>query len=79
MESSNTFWIPDITDWWRQQEETHSKYADLSNVACNIFSIIPHGVGVEACFSLDRDDIGWRQSTTTGETHHRRDVVRQYA
>jgi len=31
MEISSTFWLPDITDWWCQQEETHSKYADLSN------------------------------------------------
>jgi len=23
MEISSTFWITDITDWWRQQEETH--------------------------------------------------------
>jgi hypothetical protein len=60
MEISSTFWLPDITDWWRQQEETHSKYADLSNVARDIFSIIPHGVGVEASFSLGRDVIGWR-------------------
>ena len=29
---SSTFWIPDITDCRRQQEEMHSKYADLSNV-----------------------------------------------
>jgi hypothetical protein len=43
-----TFSIPGITDWWRQQEETHSKYANLSNVAHNIVSIIPHGVEVEA-------------------------------
>jgi hypothetical protein len=50
MECSSTFWIPDITDWWRQQEKTHSKYADLSNVARDIFCIIPHGVGVEASF-----------------------------
>jgi len=46
IEISSTVWIPDITDWWRQQEKTHSKYADLSNVARVIFSIIPHGVGV---------------------------------
>jgi len=52
MEISSTFWIPDIAEWWRQQEETHSKYAHLSNVARDIFSIIPHGVGVEASFSL---------------------------
>jgi len=48
MENSITFWLLDITDWWRQQEETHSKYADLSNVARHIFSIIPDGVRVEA-------------------------------
>jgi hypothetical protein len=52
MEISSTFWIPDLTDWWWQQEETHSKYADLTNVARDIFSIIPHGVRVEASFSL---------------------------
>ena len=23
MESSSTFWIPDMTDWWRQQQEMH--------------------------------------------------------
>jgi len=60
MEISSTFWIPDITNWWRQQEETHSKYVDLSNVAHDIFSIIPHRIGVEASFSLGRDVIGWR-------------------
>jgi len=58
MEISSTFCIPDITDRWRQQEETHSKYADFSNLARNIFSFIPHGVGVEASFSLGRDVIG---------------------
>jgi len=79
MEISSTFWIPDITDWWRQQEKTHSKYADLSNVARDIFSIIPHGVGVEASFSLGRDVIGWRQSNTTGETLQGKVVVRQLA
>jgi len=79
MEISSTFWKPDITDWWRQQEETHSKYADLSNVARDIFSIVPHGVGVEASFSLGQDVIGWRQSKTTGETLCEKVVVRQFA
>jgi hypothetical protein len=79
MEISSTFWLPDITDWWRQQEETHSKYADLSNVARDIFSIIPHDVGVEARFSLGRDVIGWRQSKTTGETLRENVVARQFA
>jgi hypothetical protein len=79
MEIGSTFWIPDITDWWRQQEETHSKYADLSNVACDIFSIMPHGVRVEASFSLRQDVLGWRQSTMTGETLREKVFVRQFA
>jgi len=57
----------------------HSKYPDLSNVALNIVSIIPHGVGVEASFSLGRDVIGWRQSKTAGETLRKKVVVRQFA
>jgi len=52
MEICGTFWLPDITDWWCQQEEMHSKYADLSNVVHNIFSLIPDGVRVEASFSF---------------------------
>jgi len=54
---SSTFWIPDITDWWRQLQESHSKYDDFCNLAREIFSIIPHGVGVEPSVSLGRDVI----------------------
>jgi len=79
MEISSTFWLPDITDWWRQHKETHSKYANLSNVAHDIFSIIPHVVRVEASFSLGRDVIGWRQLKTTGETLRKQVVVRPFA
>jgi len=61
MEISCTLCIPDITNWWHQQEQTHSNYADLSNVPCDIFSIITHGIGVEASFFVGRDDIDWRQ------------------
>jgi len=61
MEISSTFWLPDITDWWRRQEETQSKHANLSNVAHDIVSIIPRCVGVEASFCLGRDVIGSRQ------------------
>jgi hypothetical protein len=49
---SSTFWILLITNWLRQQEATHSKYTDLSNMASDTFSFIPHGVGVAASFSL---------------------------
>jgi hypothetical protein len=48
-------------------------------VAHDIFSIIPHGVRVEASFSLGQDVINWRQSKTTGETLRERVVVRQFA
>jgi len=76
---SSTSWLPDMTDWWRQQDETHSKYTNLSKVARNILSIIPHGVGVEASFSLGQDVIGWRQSKTTGQTLREKVVVRLFA
>jgi len=79
IEISSTFWLPDISDCWRQQEETHSKYADISNVARVIFSIIPHEVRVVVSFSFGWDVIGWRQSKTTGETLCRKVVVRQFA
>jgi len=36
----STLWIPDITDRWWQQEGKPSKYADSSNVARDIISII---------------------------------------
>jgi len=79
MEISSSFWLPDITVWWRQQEEMHPKYGDLSNVACDIFFIIPHGFRVEARGSLQRDVIRWRQSKPTGETVHEQDVTRHFA
>jgi hypothetical protein len=79
IESGSTFRIPDITDWWRQQEQTDSMYADLSNVPLNKFCIGPHAVQVEAGFPLGRDGIGWRQSKTTGETVRKNGIVRQFA
>jgi len=76
MEFSSIFCIPDLTDWWSQQEETHSKYTDLSNVARDILSIIPHGAWVEASFSLGRDVISWRESKTTVKTLRKKVVLR---
>jgi len=66
-------------DWWFQQEVMHTRYADLSNVARDIFAIILHGVGVEACFSHGWNVVRWRQSTTTSETLREKIVVRQFA
>ena len=78
MEISSTFWLLEITEWWRQLADTHSQYADLSNLSGNIFSIIPHAVAVGASFCLCRDVISWRQSTTPGETLCEKVVVRQH-
>jgi hypothetical protein len=58
MEIRCTFWIPNITNWWWQQKETNSNHSDIASVARDIFSILPHGVRVEASFSLGRDVIG---------------------
>jgi hypothetical protein len=60
MEISSIFWIPDNTNWWLQQKGTHSKYADLSTVARDIFSNILYGVGVEASVSIGQDVMGQR-------------------
>jgi len=59
MEISSLLWIPDTTNWWRQQEETHWKYTDLSNVAYDIFPIILPGIRVNSSFSFGRHVIGW--------------------
>jgi len=79
MEISSTFWIPDTTDWWHQCEEMHPKYTDPTNVVRDVFSIIPHGVGVKATFSLGRNDMCWRQSKPTSEMLCGKVIVRQFA
>jgi hypothetical protein len=78
-EISSTFWRADITNWWHQQEETHSMYADLSNVLHDIISVIPCGVRVVSSISPGRDVIGWRQSKPTGESIAKEELLRQFA
>jgi hypothetical protein len=78
MDISCTLWIPDITNWWQQIEDTDSKHTDLSNVARDIVSIKPHGVRVESSLSIERDVIDWRQSKTTGDTLREKVVVRLF-
>jgi len=58
MEISSTFCILDIAFCSREQEETHSQYADFSIVGRDIISIIPYGGGVEVSFSPGQDVIG---------------------
>jgi 2-succinyl-5-enolpyruvyl-6-hydroxy-3-cyclohexene-1-carboxylate synthase len=71
--------MPDITDWWRNQETLNTKYTDLANVARDIFFIMPHRVGVKASISRGWDVIGWRQSKTTGQILCEKVVVHQFA
>jgi len=79
MEITITSCLPNLTDWWHQQEQMLSKYAALSYVARNILLIIPHGVRLEASFSLGWDVISWRQSKTTGDTLRENVIERQFA
>jgi len=79
MEISSTFWIADVTYWWHLPEETHSQYANPSNVACDIVSNIPHGIRFEAHFSYVQGIIGWRHSKTTEENLHKKVIVRLLA
>jgi len=76
---SSTFWVSDTTDWWHQQETTDSKDTDLSNVARDIFSIIPPAVRVEASCAIGRDVINWWLLKTTGETLRETVFVWQFA
>jgi hypothetical protein len=77
--STDAFWYPDVLLWWKEQLDLHTEYAILAQVARDVFSVMPHGVGVEASFSLGRDVIGWRQGKTSGTTLRDKVVVRQYA
>jgi len=76
---SSTFCIPNITDWWHQQEDTHAKYANHPIVACFIFAIIPDGVGGDASLSNAWDYIRLRQSTTRGEILGEQVVIMKFA
>jgi len=76
---SSTLWLPYDTDRWHQQAETHWKHVDLSALDHDMVSIIPHGVGAVASFSLGRDVIGLRPSQATGKMLRETVVVRQFA
>jgi hypothetical protein len=57
----------------------HSQYTNLSNVACNILSFIPHGVAVEYRFSLGPDVIGKKKYKDTSKMHQEKVVVKKFA
>jgi len=54
-------------------------YANLSNVARDIFSIPPHGVSVGVSVSFGQDVIGCGDSKTIGENLRKNVIVRLFA
>jgi hypothetical protein len=56
----------------------HSKYANVSIVACDRVTIIQSGVGVKASISLSQDLISGRLSKTTSKTLHKCVVAQQF-
>lgn len=58
MAISSILEIPDITNRWCQPEQTRLEYTDTTNMAHDIFTIVPHRVGVGACCSLGWDITG---------------------
>ena len=79
LELTAAFWKTDVAAYWRMQEDSCTEYAPLARMARDIFSVIPHGVGVEASLSLGRDVVGWRQCRTSGDTLQKKVIVRQFA
>jgi hypothetical protein len=77
MEIRSAFRLKNITDWWHPQDEVHLKYTNLSTVACQIFSIMAHGVGVEASYALVQD-IRYTQFKITGKALQENVVVRKF-
>jgi len=78
MAISTTFWLPNLTNWWLQQDETQSKKADHFNVPWDVCAIIPHGVGVQASCSLGRHVIAYCGLNPTGETLCGNVIIRKF-
>jgi len=70
--------VTDGSDWPNPLWQHHSLLTELffADVASDRFSIIMHGIGMEASLFLGRDLIGWRKSKTTGKTLRENVVVR---
>jgi hypothetical protein len=47
-------------------------------MASDVFSLIPHGVGIEVSFSLGRDMMSWHQTTMTSQTRTKCIIMRQF-
>lgn len=56
------FFRPDVLGWWREVERTEPSLKDLAAMARDVFSTVPHSVGVESSFSIARKAVGWQQS-----------------
>jgi len=79
MPMSSYIWIPDNTNWLHPQDKIYSMFADLSNVAHEIFSIMAYSVRARGLYFIVWYITGWIQSKTRGKTLRKRVVVRQFA
>jgi len=77
MEIRSSLWLPVITDLWHQQEEMHSKYSDLSNVAHDIFSIMPQVSRWRPVSPLHKMLLAVESLYTTGKMLRDKAIVRQ--
>ena len=50
----------------------------VEEMARDIFSCVPHGVGVESSFSIARNVVSWKQSRMTAKTLQANMIVRQH-
>ena len=78
-ELTAAFWKPDVAAYWQEHEDSCTEYAPLARMARDVFSVIPHGIGVEASFSLGCDVLGWRQCRTSGDMLQKKVIVRQFS
>lgn len=76
---SSTLKLLHLTHWWHHHESMHSKNTNFPNVVCDIFSIIAHGVSVEARLTSQQDLISQMQPNTRHKMLFKTVVVKKFA
>jgi hypothetical protein len=67
----------DFLEYWRV-EGVNNAAKPLVRMVRDVFSVIPHSVGVEGSFSLGRQAVSWRQHQMKADTLHWMIIVRQW-
>lgn len=74
---------PTPDNFWRQVSspslsQHHQYLLPVEQMARDIYSCVPHGVGVESSFSIGRNVLSWKQSRMTASTLQSMIVTRQH-